>query len=293
MVGARGPTRRTLVAFLRVPRNRRRAARERGGLRALLAPARRLVPLAIALVLVLGVWPLVRERAARHPYFAVREVTVHSRGHLDPATLRTLTGIEPGSSIWGVDERAVVARLAANPWVRTARVRRELPSRVMVHVHQYRPMAIVAVADPAGGLFYAVRPGRIIARLGADDPVDLPYVTGLPSDALGASGSRALTRALRLLRVARHTTPEIGAVSEVHVDGDRSLTLLPMTPRVPIVLGWTRFAEQLARVRQILARWRGREGEIAQVSCLVRDQVIVRARTVATPPRGGKVPART
>ena len=294
MAGARGSARRTLVAFLRVPRNRRRAARDGGVLGALRGPARRLVPLAVAGACLLLVWPVVRERAARHPYFAVREVAVRSRGHVARAALQGLAGVAVGSSIWTVDAKAVTERLAKNPWVRSVRVRRELPGRVVIHVHQYRPAAIVAVADPSGGLFYVVRPGRVLARVGTDDSVDLPYITGFAAGALDrAAGSAALARALRLLRFARHVTPEIGAVSEIHVDMERGLTLLPMRPRVPILLGWTRLAEKLGRVRQVLARWKGREGEIAQLCCLFSDQVIVRPTAAVAPPRHGKVSART
>jgi len=294
MARTRGSARRTLVAFLRVPKNRRRAARDAGRAEAWLLLARRGIPILIAVALVSGAWPLVRARAIHHPYFAVTAVVVHSRGHLDHEALRTLAGVQRGASIWEVDPRAVEARVAASPWVRSVTARRDLPSRVVIRVRQHRPAAIVALADPGGGLFYAVRPGRLVARVSPDDSTDLPYVTGLADPTLTSGGtSLGLARALRLLRVARRATPEIGSMSEIHVDGERGLTLLPTRPQVPIAIGWSGFERKVARARQVLARWKGREREIAQLSCLFRDQVIVRARAVADPPRGGKAPART
>jgi cell division septal protein FtsQ len=294
MARTRGSARRTLVAFLRVPKNRRRTRRDAGHAAAWLRLARRATPIAIGAALVMCAWPIVRARAIHHPYFAITAVVIHSRGHLDHETLRTLAGVPRGASIWEVDAKEVAARVAASPWVRAVTARRDLPSRVVIRVRQYRPAAIVALADPGGGLFYAVRPGRLVARVSADDPTDLPYVTGLADPTLASGGTNvALARALRLLRVARRATPEIGAVSEIHVDTQRGLTLLPTRPQVPIVIGWSGFERKVGRARQVLARWKGREREIAQLSCVFRDQVIVRARVVANPPRGGKTPART
>src|SRR5262249_58464603 len=146
-----------------------------------------------------------------------------------------------GGGIGGVGPGGVGARVAASPWVRAVTARRDLPSRVVIRVRQHRPAAIVALADPGGGLFYAVRPGRLVARVGADDSTDLPYVTGLADPTLAYGGtSVGLARALRLLRVARRATPEIGAVSEIHVYGERGLTPLPPRPQAPSALRWSR-----------------------------------------------------
>lgn len=294
MARARGSARRSLVAFLRVPRNRRRSARGPARARAWLPLARRVAPVLVGIAFVVGAWPALRTRAAQHRYFAIREVAVHGRGHLGADAIRALAGVTAGTSIWEVDRQAVMDRVSANRWVRAVTVRRELPSRVVIRVRQHHPVAIVNVGDPAGGLFYAVRPGRLLARVEPDDTIDLPYVTGVSDPALSAGGTSVpLARALRLLRAARHARPEIGAVSEIHADAERGLTLLPMKPRVPIVVGWSGFEARIARARRVLARWKGRESEIAQLSCLFRDQVVVRVRTPTDPPRSGKAPART
>ena len=134
MARARGSARRTLVAFLRVGRNRRRTARDAGRAAAWLRLARRAMPIVIGAALVMGAWPVVRARAVRHPYFSVTAIVVHSRGHLDHEVLRMLAGVQRGTSIWEVDSRAVEARVAASPWVRAVTARRDLPSRVVIRV---------------------------------------------------------------------------------------------------------------------------------------------------------------
>ena len=258
--------------------NRRRRAPRR---------ARRAAPAAVVwgVCLVLGCalgvmgWPWLRESFRHHPYFAVHDVIVRGHARLAPDEVRSLAGIEPGISIWDVDCRAAEERLRARPWIRSATVRRELPHRVVIQLREERPVAILAVAsgrsEPA--LYFVGRHGRLFG-VARGDARDFPYITGLaPADVAGgdAFGPRAIRRALGLLRVVGRSK-EITAVSEIHVDRVRGLTLLPVRPQVPIELGWGGFSPKLARLPRVLALWVGHESELAGVSLLFDDEVIVR-----------------
>jgi len=223
------------------------------------------------------VWPHARDAVRRHPYFAVRDVVVRDVRRLRPDEVRATAGIQPGMSVWDVDVRAAERRLREHEWVRAARVRRELPHRVTIHVREERPAAIV-VAGEAEEYYVSAR-GRIFARLAPGDARDLPSVTGLARSELagrGPVGSRALRRALGLLRRAGGII-----VSEVHVDRARGLTLMPVRPAIPIELGWNGFEQKLARSARVMALWAGREGEIAGMSLVFDDEVIVRTHAAA------------
>src|SRR5213079_2181876 len=176
MAGARGSARRELVARLAPRRNRRRGAGP--GLGALW----RALPVTLAGALTIGLalvaWPHLRDAAARHPYFAVREVVVRDHHRLPADEVRAAAGIEPGMSIWDVDAAAAEARLAAHRWIRSARVRRELPHRVVIEVREERPLAIVALEDGRGE-YYVSPHGHLFAPVGANDARDFPYLTGL------------------------------------------------------------------------------------------------------------------
>jgi hypothetical protein len=275
MAGARGAARRQLVG--RALRRRNRLRREWSWPR---IPWRAIaVLLAIVAVAVTAPrgWRIVRT----HPYFAVQEVVVHHRGRLPAEQLRAALDIATGTPIWDIDAAAAAARVRALPWVRSADVRRELPDRVAVRVREYRPAAIVAIDDAESGLYYVAANGRIFASVGATDGRDLPYITGLRRsdlDGRAGFGPRAVHRALGLLRLVGRDPHGIGAVSEVHADRDRGLTLLPVRPAMPIVLGWSGFPRKLERVGQVLPLWAGRATEVREVSCLLEDEVIVRLR---------------
>ena len=280
MAGARSSARRNLVARLLGPRNRRRGPRIR--LAAVRAAVVVLLPAAGLIAGGFLVWPHVRDAVRRHPYFAVREVAVRGNRRLDPDEVRRAAGIAPGMSIWDVTAGDAEARLDQHDWIRWGRVRRDLPHRVVIQVREERPVAILSVGDAEERPYYVAAHGRIFARVAAADSRDFPYLTGLaPADLREgeSAGPRALRRALRLIRLAGRRGPGVEAVSEVHIDRARGLTLLPVRPPIPIEVGWGGFETKLARLPAVMALWSGREGDVTAVSLLWPDEVVVRTRS--------------
>jgi hypothetical protein len=269
----------------------RRNRRRREGLLVRARLARPLLLGAAGVAVVVLAWPLARRAVSHHAYFALREVVVRAPAGVSDQQVRHLAGLEPGTSIWSVDPRAVEERLRAEPWVRSARVRRELPHRILIRLRAERPVAIVSLAGPKGAerLYFVGTQGRIFATVGERDPRDFPYLTGLTAADVqrgAALGPRAIRRALGLLRLVARGEGGVAAVSEIHVDRVRGLTVHPVAPRVPVELGWGGYQAKLARLAPVLRRWANREGDIASVSLLFPDEVIVRTRTPkAAPPR--------
>jgi len=288
MAGARGSARRQLVSRLVGPRNRRR------GSRAWLAKSlTRGVPAAVVAALALLAWPAVRDAVRTHPYFTVHEVVVRGNRHLAPDAVRRLAGVEPGMGIWAVDSARVQRSLEGVAWIRAARVWRELPDRVVIRVREERPAAIIALRDAAPALHYVAPRGKIFARLEPTDPRDYPYLTGLQvSDLSGADagGLRSVRRALSLLRLATRRGP----VSEIHIDPELGLTLLPVDPRIPIEVGWADFPRRLARLGMVLEKLARRQSEVVRVSLRFDDEVIVQVRESApeTPAKTAARPRR-
>jgi cell division protein FtsQ len=280
MARTRNQTRWQLVTGY-FARNRRRGTRvDRATLTlGVWRVARVLVPVLVVLVS----WPTVRTRVCAHPYFALREVVVQRRGHATEETILRHAGLRLGTTIWDVDAATIEARLLELPWIRTARVRRELPNRVVIRIREYRPLAIVRIDDAERSLFYLAADGRIFAPVDRRDGRDLPYVSGLARADLEAGsgrGPQAIREALLALAAAAVHASTFGPISEVHVDAERGVTMVPTTPAVPVHLGHGAFDAKLARAAEILPRWVDRQDDVRSVSCEFEDQVIVRLRRV-------------
>ncbi|MEW6299421.1 MAG: FtsQ-type POTRA domain-containing protein [Thermodesulfobacteriota bacterium] len=196
-----------------------------------------------------AVWSAMKRYAARHPYFAIEEIQVSSDGRFPADQVRAWSGLAPGMSLWEIHPERVEARLRAQPWVRTAVVRREFPRRVLVAVQTRRPVAIIlrrpfTYLDDAGAYF--------VPREGGGE-VDLPYVSGLEHVPLDTPEARAvLATVVHLLSLARLWREPL---SEIRWDQRRGYTAFLAGRQVTISLGEEPAPEQFARVRAVLETW--------------------------------------
>lgn len=195
------------------------------------------------------VWSAVKQYVTQHPYFAVEDIQVSSDGRFALEQVRIWSGVEIGMSLWAVHPPQVEARLRAQPWVRTATVRREFPRRVLIAVQTRRPIAIILRQPPT---YLDDMGGYFVPQEGIQE-VDLPYVSGLAQMALDTPEVRDILRdvvyVLALARLWREP------LSEIHWDAYRGYTLFLAERRVTIDLGEQPTPEQFARVRTVLETW--------------------------------------
>jgi cell division protein FtsQ len=246
--------------------------------------------LGLALAVVLGLaaagWMArapIGARLRNHPYFVVSQISVHGVGPaLTPDDVTAWLGFNAHTTVWEASPGRVRARLEAHPYIATAAVRRIFPGRLEIVVREREPQAI-AVLDQ---LYYVDRSGAVFGPLRADDPRNLPIVTGLDPDAAVGARNWMLRRALRLLRrCERAATPPTcaGPLSEVHVDARDGLTVFPTTPRVPLVLGWGSWTTKLARAGRALRAWEGDAARLARLDLRFRNQVVATTRPAPAP----------
>ncbi len=110
----------------------------------------------------------------------IRDVTVEGRENLDARRLKTLIGAVPGDPILGVNLSALHDRLAAEPWVKTARVRRAWPDSLMIQIEERVPVAVWR--DAPGGAAIIDTDGVVLAQEGLDEHGRLLAVEGNGAD---------------------------------------------------------------------------------------------------------------
>jgi len=210
-------------------------------------------------------WEYVRH----HPYFAVSDIAIETEAPLSQEDLLLWSGLTIGMSVWAVDPEQVEARLLASPGVRTARVRREFPQRVTIHVGVRRPVAVIA--HPL--VTYLDETGVWFTLPHQQHQLDLPYVTGLTDSVLDSSFAHsALAGVLPLLPLA---TVWAEPLSEIHWDQQQGYTLFLAHRRLTIRLGWETTPEKFTQVGAVLARW-PLDGPPALVDARFANQIVVR-----------------
>jgi cell division protein FtsQ len=215
-------------------------------------------------------WVAFQQYVLANSYFAVTDIAIEAEAPFSPEDILTQSGLTRGMSVWEIDPRQVEARLLAVSGIRAARVQREFPQRVMIHVQTRRPLAVIA--HPT--VTYLDESGVAFTLPNQHPDLDLPYVTGLADVALDSAPARAALAGVKSLLSL--TTVWAETLSEIHWDQQRGYTLFLARRHITIRLGWETAPEKFAQVGAVLARLPVGEGMAAVLDARFVNQVVVR-----------------
>ena len=85
--------------------------------------------------------------AMTSPRFVMDEVKIVGHKTLDPESLVKLSGLRPGTNIFGVDLERVRQRIESNPSVRCSSVRKSPPSTLRIEIEERVPVALIDRKD--------------------------------------------------------------------------------------------------------------------------------------------------
>lgn len=192
-------------------------------------------------------------------FFRLRDVEVRGTRFARPSDIAARLEVDTTTSIW-IDLDSLRARVEAHPQVRSATVRRWLPSKLVVEILENEPIALV---PGTRGMRAYEESGRVLPLDLARTPADLPIV------------ERADTAIFRLLSDLKAGYPAMYAqISDVRFVGKDQLRLTLLDVPVLALRGLVaeRF-DELSSVQRDLAR---RQIVPAEFDLRFKDQVIVR-----------------
>lgn len=157
------------------------------------------------------------------PRFAVTDVIVRGALRAREADLVRLAGVAPGSNLFSVSMRSVEARVAASPWIASVKAERRIPHKIVLHVIERTPVAVVVLDAP----YLTDATGRPFkrARLGEDAAQGLVLVTGLERALFTRDPDAAAGRVRSALSIAARwrvspARPELG---EIRLEPDATI----------------------------------------------------------------------
>jgi len=214
------------------------------------------VPAAIVASMAIGALfgsPLVATARSWIAGETLRLEAISARGieHLSLAEIAKSTGLPPGAEWASIDPRKIEASLIEHPWIADASAVRLPTGRLLVHVTEHIPRALVAIGKPAQDFAVNLQ-GMPFAP--ADDrvPPGLPRL--IPSGAVERDiANERLARAIELA----HRLPEfnLSLPSELFISDETNPTgfairLPGLKPR--IVLGHNHLDARLAGLARLL-----------------------------------------
>ena len=208
----------------------------------------------------------------KSPRFAVASVEVSGQSRLSREAIEAAAAIEPGSNIFTLDTREVVARLEALPLVRHAAVIRSLPNRVAIAVEERRPFTLVH----AGRLHWIDEQGIDLGSEARAVALGTPVISGLGADDLGADAPSGRAAAgLSLLRLLlRSGEGLLNSVSEIDMSRAEGPVLYTLDG-VEVRLGKDDWEARLGRLLGVLAQLKASGETVTAIDLRFRDQVVL------------------
>lgn len=107
----------------------------------------------------------------RSPFFYARTIQVRGTSHVTRADVLRIAAITLKTNVFTLDAQAAEAQLERDPWIAEAAITKDLPSRLVIQIHERVAVAVVE----SGGVL------RLVADDGALLEAALPRVSaGLP-----------------------------------------------------------------------------------------------------------------
>jgi cell division protein FtsQ len=212
-------------------------------------------------------------------YFRIASVRVENESRVSSKEILALSEIRTGTRIFELDLDAIGRKIAENPWVATAGVRRIFPQEVLIRVVEREPRAIVNL----GYLYYLDGTGEVFKVLEPGDSLDFPVFTGIDRTYLLESpeeARRLFAEALALLeKLEARAIFGAGELSEIHIHPADGFHLHTLVGGVPIRMGRGNYDDKLDRLERIYPELRPRLQALKYIDLNVIDRVIVKLDT--------------
>jgi len=215
------------------------------------------------------------------PCFRIRETVVRGCREVTEKEVLLLSAVKSSQGLLALNEEAVMRRIKANPWIKSVSIGRELPDRLVLQI-QERSAAAVIRQD--ANLYLIDEEGVIFKKLGKNDEVDLPVLTGLYNQ--GKLNEPLLKSAKGLLSELSKSKsfPTLDNVSEIQGNEVSGLSVFTDNGML-LVLGFDRYGAKLHRLPPILEDLERRQlkGGVLHIDLRNPLKVTVSGRNVPAP----------
>lgn len=215
----------------------------------------------------------------RSSFFAVAEIRVEGLRTLQAGEIQRLSGVNLGENTFKVNLKAVQARVAMNPLVKKAEVRRSYPRAIVISVEERQPVALL----PWKGEYLAVDPeGYYLSVVRDFTQANLPLITGIRLGNLTPGkqiSSEGLTASLKYLNGMGKE--EIAKLSEINGSDPQGIIMYTLDGIEVRLGGVERTEEKLAILRETLNKHYSRKVEYINITFVGKPVIKFAGSTIS------------
>ena len=207
-------------------------------------------------------------------FLRVTTITVRGNEHISPGEVLALIGPLRGQNILMADLETYRQHLMASGWVKTATLRRVLPSTIEVDVDERIPIGLARI----GGRLYLIDgAGTVIDEHGPRfSEGGLPIVDGL-STGTDTAADETRAQLISSLMTAMEAAPELSSrISQINVEDPYDAVVLLNDGPTLIHLGREQFADRLQEYLDLAPALRAHVADIDYVDLRFERRVFIR-----------------
>ncbi len=183
----------------------------------------------------------------KSPHLTLEHVQIEGVDQHRRKELMALCGLNTEPNLLAINLKDLKRRVEAHPWIRSAKLQRQLPHTLTIDIQRQAPVAILM----SDGMTYVNAWGEPFKKLSPSDDVDFPVITGISMD---TKSDRK--RLKTVVHVMNTLSSERGAwsvekLSEVNVRGDGDISLYFEDLNAEVRCNGRNLSDKLAGLRRL------------------------------------------
>ncbi|MDZ7697364.1 MAG: FtsQ-type POTRA domain-containing protein [Deltaproteobacteria bacterium] len=183
----------------------------------------------------------------KSPHLTLEHVQITGVDPHRQKELMALCGLNTEPNLLAINLKDLKKRIEAHPWIRSARLQRQLPHTLTIDIQRQAPVAILM----SDGMYYINAWGEPFKKLSPSDDVDFPVITGISKDmASDGKGLETVVHVMNTLSSERGAW-SVENLSEVNIRGDEDMSLYFGHLNAEVRCNGRNFSEKLAGLRRL------------------------------------------
>lgn len=199
--------------------------------------------------------------------FRLRAIELSGNRNLTDEELRNICGLKGDESLLSMSSRKVYEKLKESPWIQTASVRKEYPSKFLIKIRETEPFALL---DMKGKTFIVDDRGRMLEELRDNSVPFLPVIMSDPYNE-----KEAFKEAVNLAKVIR----DMGLLQKkqrIEIIAHQTNEVAANLDGVHVKVGAGEHEDKLRRLGEIEEEIRKRQIPVAYIDLRFAKKAVVK-----------------
>ena len=234
-------------------------------------PGRKIIALMLLAIAVFGLFKgcqFTLHKVTASSVFKITDINIIAPPHIQKPQILSLSGLIKGVGIYDVSLGDVKKRIKTNPWVKTVRIKRSLPSTVEIIVQSKEVKALTKVNNT---IYYVDDEGKLIDKLIPGFKMNMPIINSKPEQYMKLIDVIDDIKNIRI-----DNKPVDMEISEVFIEGD-VLTIYPSSENLKLQVDVNKIEQNMRNIKKVMDDLRSRGEKASAIDAtLPGNRVVVR-----------------